>query len=103
VSEYRNPYLDPSWRGWIRGAHHGGAQALQDLALHLYNSRGWPVHMSVVCSTADDHWEAALAMLLDYRERGEANREFMALCEEIVAERLAHEGDSERVGEPEAP
>ena len=42
-------------------------------------------------------------MLLDYRERGEANREFMALCEEFVAERLAHEGDSERVGEPEAP
>jgi hypothetical protein len=38
---------------------------------------------------SEDHWEAALAMILDYRENGETNREFMAMCEEIVAERQA--------------
>jgi hypothetical protein len=35
-----NPYRHPVWSEWIRGAHHGDAQALQNLALHLYNSRG---------------------------------------------------------------
>ena len=66
-----NPYLHPVWSEWIRGAHHGGAQALQNLALHLYNSREWPVDLGYICSMSDDHWEAALAMILDYRENGE--------------------------------
>lgn len=65
-----NPYLHPVWSGWIRGAHHGGAQALQNLALHLYNSREWPVNLGYICSMSGDHWEAALAMILDYRENG---------------------------------
>ena len=66
-----NPYLHPVWSYWIRGAHHGGAQVLQNLALHLYNSREWPVDLDYICSMSDDHWEAALAMILDYRENGE--------------------------------
>ncbi|NCA72881.1 MAG: hypothetical protein EOM91_23065 [Sphingobacteriia bacterium] len=82
-----NPYLHPVWSEWIRGAHHGGAQALQNLALHLYNSREWPVNLGYICSMSDDHWEAALAMILDYRENGEKNREFMAMCEAIAAAR----------------
>ena len=36
---------------------------------------------------SDDHWEAALAMILDYRENGEKNREFMVMCEAIAEER----------------
>jgi hypothetical protein len=36
---------------------------------------------------SDDHWDAALAMILDYRENGEKNREFMAMCEAIAEER----------------
>ncbi|MGB5831651.1 MAG: hypothetical protein WBG92_06625 [Thiohalocapsa sp.] len=82
-----NPYLHPVWSEWIRGAHHGGAQALQNLALHLYNSREWPVDLGYICSMSDDHWEAVLAMILDYRENGESNRVFMAMCEEIAEER----------------
>ena len=54
-----NPYLHPVWTTWIRDAHHGGAQALQNLALHLYNSRDWPVNLGYICSLSDDHWEAA--------------------------------------------
>jgi hypothetical protein len=84
-----NPYLHPVWSKWIRSAHHGGAQALQNLALHLYNSRDWSVNLGYICSMSEDHWETALAMILDYRENGENNREFMAMCEEIVAERQA--------------
>jgi hypothetical protein len=84
-----NPYLHPVWSKWIRGAHHGGAQALQNLALHLYNSRDWPVNLGYICSLSDDHWEAAMAMILDYRENGEENREFLAMCAEIAEERLA--------------
>jgi len=82
-----NPYLHPVWSYWIRGAHHGGAQVLQNLALHLYNSREWPVDLDYICSMSDDHWEAALAMILDYRENGEKNRDFMAMCEAIAEER----------------
>lgn len=82
-----NPYLHPVWSEWICGAHHGGAQALQNLAVHLYNSREWPVNLGYICSMSDDHWEAALVMILDYRENGEKNREFMTMCEEIAEER----------------
>jgi hypothetical protein len=84
-----NPYLHPIWSQWIRGAHHGGARALQNLALHLYNSRDWPVDLSYLCSMSDDHWEAAQAMILDYRENGENNAAFIAMCAEIAEERLA--------------
>jgi len=84
-----NPYLHPVWCKWIRGAHHGGAQALQNLALHLYNARDWSVNLGYICSMSEGHWEAALAMIQDYRTNGENNREFMAMCEEIAAERLA--------------
>lgn len=73
----------------MRGAHHGGAQALQDLALHLYKARAWPVDLSDLCSLSDDHWEAALAMTLDYRKHGERNAAFMAMCREIADQRLA--------------
>jgi len=75
-----NPYLHPVWSEWIRGAHHGGAQALQNLALHLYNSREWPVNLGYICSMSDDHWEAALAMILDYRENGEKKTESSWSC-----------------------
>jgi hypothetical protein len=37
---------------------------------------------------SDDHWEAALAMMLDYRDNGERNAAFMAMCREIADERL---------------
>ena len=84
-----NPYLHPVWSEWIRGAHHGVAQALRNLALHLYNSRDWPVDLGYLCSMSEDHWEAALAMILDYRENGERNAAFMAMCREIADERLA--------------
>ena len=84
-----NPYLHPVWTTWIRDAHHGGAQALQNLALHLYNSRDWPVNLGYICSLSDDHWEAAQAMIEDYRRNGENNKAFMALCEEIVERREA--------------
>jgi hypothetical protein len=56
--------------------------------MHVYNSRDW-VNLGYLCSMSDDHWEAALAMILDYRENGEDNREFMAMCEEIAEEWLA--------------
>lgn len=84
-----DPHLHPVWSEWIRGAHHGGAQALQDLALHLYNSRDWPVDPGYLCSMYDDRWETAMAMILDYRENGERNTAFMAMCREIADERLA--------------
>lgn len=79
-----NPYLHPVWSKWIHGAHHGGVQALQNLTLHLYNSRDWSVNLGYICSMSEDHWDAALAMILDYRGNGENNREFMVMCEEIV-------------------
>jgi len=82
-----NPYLHPVWTKWISGAHHSGAQALQNLALHLYNSSDWPVNLAYICTLSDDHWEAAQAMIQDYRRNGEANKAFMALCEEIVERR----------------
>jgi len=98
-----NPYLHPVWSQWIRGAHHGGAQALQNLALHLYNSRDWPVDLSYLCSMSEDHWEAAMAMILDYRENGERNAAFMAVCREIADERLARaEADAARQDEDDA-
>jgi hypothetical protein len=98
-----NPYLHPVWSQWIRGAHHGGAQALQNLALHLYNSRDWPVDLSYLCAMSDDHWEAAMAMILDYRESGERNAAFMAICREIADERLARaEADAARQDEDDA-
>jgi hypothetical protein len=98
-----NPYLHPVWSQWIRGAHHGGAQALQNLALHLYNSRDWPVDLSYLCSMSEDHWEAAMAMILDYRENGERNAAFMAICREIADERLARaEADAARQDEDDA-
>jgi len=40
---------------------------------------------------SEDHWEAAHAMMLDYRENGENNRAFMAMCEEIAEERESPE------------
>lgn len=82
-----NPYLHPVWSQWIRDAHHGGARALQDLALHLYNSREYPVDLGYLCSMSESHWEAAHAMMLDYRENAENNRVFMAMCEDIIQER----------------
>ena len=98
-----NPYLHPVWSQWIRGANHGGAQALQNLALHLYNSRDWPVDLSYLCSMSEDHWEAAMAMILDYRENGERNAAFMAICREIADERLARaEADAARQDEDDA-
>jgi len=98
-----NPYLHPVWSEWIRGAHHGGAQALQNLALHLYNSRDWPVDLGYLCSMSEDHWEAAMAMILDYRENGERNAAFMAMCGEIADERLARaEADAVRQDEADA-
>ena len=98
-----NPYLHPVWSQWIRGAHHGGAQALQNLALHLYNSRDWPVDLGYLCSMSEDHWEAAMAMILDYRENGERNAAFMAICREIADERLARaEADAARQDEDDA-
>ena len=98
-----NPYRHPVWSEWIRGAHHGGAQALQNLALHLYNSRDWPVDLGYLCSMSEDHWEAALAMILDYRENGESNAAFMAMCREIADERLARsEADALRADEAES-
>ena len=98
-----NPYLHPVWSQWIRDAHHGGAQALQNLALHLYNSRDWPVDLSYLCSMSEDHWEAAMAMILDYRENGERNAAFMAICREIADERLARaEADAARQDEDDA-
>jgi len=45
------------------------------------------VDLGYICSMSDDHWEAALAMILDYRENGEKNRDFMAMCEAIAEER----------------
>jgi hypothetical protein len=95
MTDFTNPYTNPVWRGWIRGAHHGGAKALQDLALHLDNSRNWKANLGSICGLSDDHWECALAMIFDYRERGESNREFMALCEAVAAER-----DNQRAHEP---
>lgn len=38
---------------------------------------------------SEDHWEAAMAMILDYREKGERNSAFMAMCRELADERLA--------------
>jgi hypothetical protein len=82
------------------GRHLGGAHALQNLALHLYNSRDWRVDLGYLCSMSDDHWEAALAMILDYPEHGENNAAFMAMCEEIVEERVAQaEADAAREDE----
>lgn len=34
-----NPYLNPLWRMWIRGAFHGGAGALRDLDLDRSSDR----------------------------------------------------------------
>lgn len=47
------------------------------------------MNLGYICSLSEDHWEAALAMILDYRENGENNREFMVMCEEIAEERRA--------------
>jgi hypothetical protein len=92
-----NPNPHPVWGQWIRGAHHGGAQALQNLALHLYDSRDRPVDLGYLCSMSEDHWEAAMAMTLDYRENGELNGAFMGMCRELADERLARaEADESR-------
>jgi hypothetical protein len=51
------------------------------------------VDLSYLCSMSDDHWEAAQAMILDYRENGENNAAFIALCEEIAEARRGFLGD----------
>lgn len=80
-----NPYTNPIWRQWILGGHHSGARRLQDLALNLYNARAWPkVDMADIARLSSDHWECAQAMLLDYRQHGENNRQFIALCEKVA-------------------
>lgn len=90
-----NPYLHPVWSQWLREGHHGGARALQDLALNLYNGRVWPVDLGQVCGLSEEHWDAALSMLMDYRIHGERNAAFMALCREMVAARLGAGDDTE--------
>ncbi len=46
---------------------------------------------------SDDHWQAALAMILDYRKNGERNAAFTAMCREIAKQRLARaEADADR-------
>lgn len=90
-----NPYLHPVWSQCIRGAHHGGARTLQNLALHLYNSPEYPVNVGYLCAMSDDHWEAAHAMMLDYRANGENNRAFIAMCEDSIEERRSRTDASE--------
>jgi hypothetical protein len=52
---------------------------------------------------SEDHWEAALAMIMDYRENGERNAAFMAMCSEIADERLARaEAEAARQGPADA-
>ncbi|QVL51270.1 MAG: hypothetical protein KFB96_04205 [Thiocapsa sp.] len=82
-----NPNLHPVGRRWLREGHHGGARALQGLALNLDNGRDWPVDMGQVCGMSDEHRAAALSMLMDDRNHGEPNEAFMARCREIATER----------------
>jgi hypothetical protein len=83
-----NPSLHPVWSQWPREGHYGGARALQDPALNLYNARAWPVDLGRVCGLSDEHRDAALAMRMDDRIHAEGNAAFMALCRVITTQRL---------------
>lgn len=95
MRDYENPYQNPQWRGWVLHPHHGGAQTLQDLLLHLYNSSAWPVAMNRVCCLDHEHWSAAMAFLHDYRARGEDNEVFLQLCREVIATRVPQESNQD--------
>jgi hypothetical protein len=83
-----NPDLNPVWHPWLREGHHGGARALQDPALNLYNGREWSVDLGQVCRLSDEYWHAALSMPMDDRIHGQRSAAFMALCREITTRRL---------------
>jgi hypothetical protein len=83
-----NPYLHPVWSQWPREGHHGGARALQDPALNLYNGRAWSVDLGRGYGLSDEHRDAALAMRIDDPIHGERNAAFMVLCREITTQRL---------------
>jgi hypothetical protein len=83
-----NPDFHPVWNQRLREGRHGGARALQDPALNLYNGSAWPVDLGRVCGLSDEHRDAALAMRMDDRIHAEGNAAFMALCREIKTQRL---------------
>ena len=85
MTDFTNPYTNPVWRGWIRGAHHGGAKALQDLALHLYNSRDWKVNLGYICGLSDDHWQCALAQRCPLRFTGKPATWAVIRCDRALA------------------
>ncbi|WP_040730755.1 hypothetical protein [Thiocapsa marina] len=90
-----NPDLHPVRCQWLREGHHGGARALQDLALNLYSGRAWAVDMRQVCGLSDEDRDAALSLRMDDRILGERNYVFMAQCRESATARL---GQPQAVG-----
>jgi hypothetical protein len=90
-----NPYLHPVRCQWLREGNHGGARALQDLALNIDYGRAWAVDTGQVCGLSDENRDAALPMRMDDRIHGERNHAFMAQCREIATARL---GQPQAVG-----
>jgi len=68
---------------------YGGAKCLRDIALSLYNGRGYPCDLSSVCGLDDEHFAAAIEMIRSYHRHGESDREFIDVCREIVERKKA--------------
>ncbi len=87
-----SPFLQ--YRDLVMG-HYSTAKWLRSLVMSLYNGSGYKVGLSHLGAIDEAHFEAAMAMLRQYRKHGENDREFMALAECIRArmdeERAAEE------------
>lgn len=76
----QSPFLE--YRDMVMG-HYGTASWLRSLVMAMWNGSGYPVGLSQLGSVDEDHFNAAMAMLRQYRAHGENDCAFMALAEDI--------------------
>ncbi len=68
-------------------ADHSGAQKLRDLVLSLYSGRTFPFDVSQLGSLDQHYFEIAIELIRHYRRHGENDKDFMSVCEDLVARR----------------
>lgn len=75
-----SPFLQ--YRDMVMG-HYSTAKWLRSFVMSLWNGGGYKIGLSQLGSIDEVYFNAAMAMLRQYRERGENDREFMALAKDI--------------------
>lgn len=75
-----SPFLQ--YRDMVMG-HYSTAKWLRSFVMSLWNGGGYKIGLSQLGSIDEAHFNAAMAMLRQYREQGENDREFMTLAEDI--------------------